>query len=142
MEASLEKKDLENGKHAETTQVQQPEYDHQEGEVAEAKRAYDIRSSSAFFRGLHNAEAWMDRKFGVETRGIDRIPEDKKQPPSTWNIFLMWWSLNVHVGVIPLGILGPTFGLTLKQSVASSIIGIVLGALTTSYTGTLGPKVP
>jgi purine-cytosine permease-like protein len=59
----------------------------------------------------------------------------------SWSqIFLLWWSLNVHVGVIPLGILGPEFGLSLKQSVAASIVGTVLGALCTSFTGTLGPK--
>lgn len=46
----------------------------------------------------------------------------------------------MHAGIAPLGILGPEFGLSLKQSVAASVIGIVLGALCTAYTGTLGPK--
>jgi purine-cytosine permease-like protein len=52
----------------------------------------------------------------------------------------MWWSLNVHVGIVPLGLLGPEFGLSLNQTVAASIIGTLLGALCTAYTGTLGPK--
>ena len=39
-----------------------------------------------------------------------------------------------------LGILAPEFGLSFKQSVAASVIGIILGALCTAYTGTLGPK--
>jgi len=52
----------------------------------------------------------------------------------------MWWSLNIHVGVIPLGILGPEFGLSLRQSIAASVIGTALGALCTGFTGTLGPK--
>ena len=52
----------------------------------------------------------------------------------------MWWSLNVHVGVIPLGILGAEFGLSFRQNVAASIIGTLLGAICTGFTGTLGPK--
>jgi purine-cytosine permease-like protein len=52
----------------------------------------------------------------------------------------MWWSLNIHVGVVPLGILGPEFGLSLNQTIAASIVGTLLGALCTAYTGTLGPK--
>lgn len=52
----------------------------------------------------------------------------------------MWWSLNVHVGVVPLGILGPEFGLSLGQSIAASVVGTALGALCTSFTGSLGPK--
>lgn len=52
----------------------------------------------------------------------------------------MWCSLNIHVGVIPLGILGPEFGLSLGQSIAASVVGTLLGALCTSFTGTLGPK--
>jgi purine-cytosine permease-like protein len=42
--------------------------------------------------------------------------------------------------VIPLGILGPEFGLSLQQTIAASVVGTLLGALCTAYTGTLGPK--
>jgi purine-cytosine permease-like protein len=52
----------------------------------------------------------------------------------------MWWSLNVHVGVIPLGILGPEFGLSLKATIAASIVGNLLGALCTAFVATLSPK--
>jgi purine-cytosine permease-like protein len=100
----------------------------------------------------------LDEKMGVESQGIDRVAEEKKEPPSIWNvslivhqslrisplilvqIFLMWWSLNVHVGVVPLGILGPEFGLSLNQTIAATIAGTLLGSLCTAYTGTLGPK--
>jgi purine-cytosine permease-like protein len=53
---------------------------------------------------------------------------------------LLWWSLNVHVGVIPLGVLGPEFGLSLRQSIAAGIVGTMLGAFCTASTGTLSPK--
>jgi NCS1 nucleoside transporter family len=132
-----EKTDIEAGKSLEPAS---PQLDVDHGQVAEVKQVHDIQNRFAVLQALHKGEAWMDRKLGVETQGIDRIPEEQKQPPSIWNIFLMWWSLNVHVGVIPLGLLGPEFGLSLRQSIAASITGIVLGAMTTSYTGTLGPK--
>lgn len=110
------------------------------GTVEEVKRAHELQRRVKVFRYLREGEEWLDRKMGVELQGIDRIPEEKRKPPSIWNIFLMWWSLNIHVGVIPLGILGPEFGLSLGQTLAASIVGIAMGALCTAYTGTLGPK--
>lgn len=79
--------------------------------------------------------------LGIETRGIDRIPEEEKQPPSLLNAFLLWWSLNVHIGVVPLGLLGAEFGLDLKQSISAAVAGTMVGALCTAFTGTIGPKV-
>jgi NCS1 nucleoside transporter family len=104
-----------------------------------AKTAH-IQHALAPFRYLNQTELWLDRKLGIETQGIDRIPEDQKHPPSIWNTFLMWWSMTCHVGTIPLGVLGPEFGLTLGDSAAAIVVGTFLGALCTSYTGTLGPK--
>lgn len=109
--------------------------------AAEIHRTIQIQSSIGVLRVLRRAEEWIDSKVGIELRGIDRIPEEEKQPPSQWNIFLLWWSLNVHVGVLPLGVLGPAFGLSLKASIAASVLGTALGALCTAFTGTLGPKV-
>src|ERR1700761_229404 len=93
-----------------------------EGNVEEIKRAREIQSSNVVLRKLKQGEAWMDEKMGGETQGIDRVLEENKDPPSILNvimstplkkthllifmqIFLLWWSLNVHVGVVPLGIL-------------------------------------
>jgi hypothetical protein len=109
-----------------------------EEEVVVARR---IQHSFAPFRYLSKSEAWLDEKMGVETQGIDRIPEDQKQPPSVWNIFLIWFSMTLHVGTLPIGFLGPQFGLTLNQSVAAIVVGTFAGALCTGYCGTLGPKV-
>jgi cytosine/uracil/thiamine/allantoin permease len=109
-----------------------------EEEVVIARK---IQHSFAPFRYMSKGEAWLDEKMGVETQGIDRIPEDQKQPPSMWNIFLIWFSMTLHVGTLPIGFLGPEFGLTLNQSVAAIVSGTFLGALCTGYCGTLGPKV-
>ncbi|KAF2099874.1 hypothetical protein NA57DRAFT_65737 [Rhizodiscina lignyota] len=118
------------------------QFDRSQGSSAfdEIARARELQQSKNVLRMMRRGEEWLDEKMGVETRGIDRIPEEEKKPPSMLNIFLIWWSLNIHVGVIPLGILGPEFGLSLNQSIAASIVGIVTGSLTTAFTGTLGPK--
>lgn len=137
---SIEKRDLESGPPTPEGNIQS---DVEAGQtiVLSADRVHKLQARWAVLRYLNAFESWLDRKLGVETQGVDRIPEEEKRPPSVWNIFLMWWSLNIHVGVLPLGLLGPEFGLSLKQSIAASIIGIILGALMTATTGTLGPKV-
>ncbi|KAL9084883.1 MAG: hypothetical protein Q9165_007836 [Trypethelium subeluteriae] len=102
--------------------------------------ARELQHRNTILHKLRQGEEWLDAKMGIETRGIDRIPDEERRPPSIWNVFFLWWSLNMHVGVLPLGILGPEFGLSLNQSVAASVVGIILGSLCTAYTGTLGPK--
>jgi NCS1 nucleoside transporter family len=124
-----------------TSESVEPEVRH--GSVTpafEVAKARHIQSSFPPLRFLSRGEEWLDEKMGIETQGIDRIPEDQKRPPSKLNIFLMWWSMTCHVGTLPLGVLGPEFGLTLGQSAAAIVVGTFLGALCTAYTGTLGPK--
>ncbi|MCJ1317890.1 hypothetical protein MMC15_003217 [Xylographa vitiligo] len=91
--------------------------------TAEVARVRDIQQQNRVVRSMRHAEEWLDSKMGIELQGIDRIPEEEKRPPHLINIFLLWWSLNVHVGVVPLGLLGPQFGLTLGQSVGASFLG-------------------
>ncbi|TQS34445.1 hypothetical protein Golomagni_05172 [Golovinomyces magnicellulatus] len=97
-------------------------------------------SQTRIVGNLQRAEAWLDKKMGIETQGIDRIHEENKVPPSVWNMFLIWWSLSCHVGGLPVGMLGYEFGLTFYQSASSSLIGMFFGALCTASCATLGPK--
>ena len=107
----------------------------------EIARARQIQNSFAPLRYMRRWEEWLDEKLGIETQGIDRIPEEDKRPPSIINSFFMWWSMICNVGKLPIGFVGPGFGLSLNQSVAAIVVGTFLGALCTGYTGTLGPKV-
>lgn len=100
----------------------------------------ELQNRYGFLRQLRKGEEKLDRFVGIETQGIDRVADEDKQPPSIWNIFWLWWSLNIHVGVITLGVLGAEFGLSLKQNVAATVVGNLLGALCTAYDGTLSPK--
>jgi hypothetical protein len=113
----------------------------EESGTAEEILARKLQQEKGFLRALRRGEDWLDEKMGIETQGIDRIKEEDKKPPSIINVFFLWWSLTCHVGTIPIGLLGPEFGLSLGQSVAAIVVGTMLGALCTSYTGTLGPKV-
>lgn len=106
----------------------------------EVIRARQIQSGLAPFRWLSQGEQWLDSKLGIETRGIDRIPEEEKRPPSILNVFLMWWGATCHVGTVPIGALGPAFGLPLGESIAAIVVGTWLGALCPAFCGTLGPK--
>ena len=107
----------------------------------EIERARTIQTTIGPLRVLRQSEIWLDSKLGIETQGIDRIPEENKRPPSIINIFLLWWSMTLHVGTLPIGFLGPVFGLSLNQSAAAIVVGTILGALCPGFTGTLGPKV-
>lgn len=109
--------------------------------VDEIARARQIQNSFGPFRVMRHGEEWLDAKMGIETQGIDRIPEEEKRPPSTINVFFLWFSMTCHVGTLPIGVLGPEMGLSLGQSVAAIVVGTFLGALCTAFTGTLGPKV-
>lgn len=112
-----------------------------ESGTAEEILARKLQQEKGFLRSLRRGEEWLDEKMGIETQGIDRIKEEDKRPPSIINVFFLWWSLTCHVGTLPIGVLGPEFGLSLGQSVAAIVVGTMLGALCTAYTGTLGPKV-
>ncbi|KAL9619705.1 MAG: hypothetical protein Q9160_005725 [Pyrenula sp. 1 TL-2023] len=106
-------------------------------EIATTRR---IQQHTGALRYLRRGEEWLDEKMGIELQGIDRIPEVEKRPPSIINVFLMWFSMTCHVGTVPIGVLGPEFGLSLNLSIAAVVVGTVIGALLPAYTGTLGPK--
>lgn len=48
-----------------------------------------LRDSNVVLRNLRRAEVWMDRKFGVEAIGVDRISDDQRQPPRIINVCQM-----------------------------------------------------
>lgn len=118
-----------------------PEYNETVLESSSKTRARELREKGGILSTLCRGEDWLDEKMGIETQGIDRIREEDKQPPSILNVFLMWFSMTCHVGTVPIGMLGPEWGLSLNQAIAGCVIGTVLGAMCVGYCGTLGPKV-
>jgi hypothetical protein len=77
--SDIEKHDIETSKG--------PAADHDaEVGTVEAVKARRLQNESTFFRKLRFGEEWLDAKMGIEMQGIDRIPDEEKQPPSTWNV--------------------------------------------------------
>lgn len=132
--------DLESNKTGVVVNEKEAGQDSTTTPAGEIIRAWHIQSTVTPFRQLNQVEQWLDTKLSIETQGIDRIPEDKKQPPSILNIFLLWWGATCHIGTVPIGVLGPTFGLPLGESIAAIVVGTWLGALCPAFCGTLGPK--
>jgi hypothetical protein len=85
-----EKKDLESAPAYTTTTVAEV------GSV-EAVKARDLQSRYAFFRGMRKGEEWLDAKMGIESTGVDRIPEEDKEPPSIWNVCLSYPSFRKRI---------------------------------------------
>ncbi|KAF2120269.1 putative NCS family nucleoside transporter [Lophiotrema nucula] len=98
----------------------------------------ELRERVPLLRKLKAAEAWLDKKFGIETTGADRIPEDQRRPPSILNMIFLWFSMQVTPGLITLGLLGPLFGLSVNESIIVSIFGTVIGSVIPAFTATLG----
>jgi hypothetical protein len=80
--AEYEKHDIEAAKGPTTENTTEIEV----GTVEEIKRTKELQNSSAVLRKLRAGEEWLDAKMGIELQGVDRIPEDQKQPPSIWNV--------------------------------------------------------
>jgi hypothetical protein len=63
-----------------------PGADYGRGEL----QVIEIRSRNSILRRLKSAEEWLDKKFGVETTGANRILEDQRRPPSIFNVSLLF----------------------------------------------------
>lgn len=97
---SLNTKDVDLEKEP-SSQMASNEPDIRRGSVTpalEVAKARHIQNALAPLRFLSQCEIWLDEKMGIETQGIDRIPEEDKRPPHLINTFLMWWSMTCHVG--------------------------------------------
>ena len=75
LEASFDAKDTSGEK-----------FDIDVGSINEVNRTRELQNKISIFRHLRKGEEWLDKKMGVETQGIDRIPEEQKNPPSLWNV--------------------------------------------------------
>ncbi|OLL23511.1 Purine-cytosine permease fcyB [Neolecta irregularis DAH-3] len=53
----------------------------------------------------------------VETRGIERVLPEDRTDTSLWHIVAVWWSANIGISTMSVGILGPAvFRLSLRQT--------------------------
>jgi len=78
---------------------------------------------------------------GIESRGIERVPADKRTHIRIFDNFTMWLSANLVLSTMALGALAiPVFGLGFWQAVGVIIVFNILGVLPVAFFSTLGPR--
>lgn len=81
---------------------------------------------------------------GVESRGIEPVPLDERQPvtPSTsLHMLLMWFSMTLATNNIIVGSMGTlVLGLSFKDAAICAVFGNMVGAMTVGYMSTWGPR--
>ena len=80
-------------------------------------------------------------RFGVEARGIERVPEDERTDKSTLKVGTMWLAANMVVSSFAIGVLAiPVFALGFVDSVLTIFFINFLGVIPVAFFSTLGPK--
>ena len=80
-------------------------------------------------------------RFGVEARGIERVPADERTDKTTWKVGTMWCAANMVVSSFAIGVLAvPLFGLGFADSVLTILFINMLGVMPVCFFSTFGPK--
>ncbi|KIW16056.1 hypothetical protein PV08_06107 [Exophiala spinifera] len=86
----------------------------------------------------------LERLLGVETRGIERVPESDRPAQASLadfvQIMLIWFSANLTLNNLALGLLGPlVYYVGLKDAMLIGAFGSIAGSIPTAYISTFGP---
>ncbi|KAF9869599.1 NCS1 nucleoside transporter [Colletotrichum karsti] len=80
-------------------------------------------------------------KFGVEQRGIERVPEDERINDTIANVGTLWCSANMVVSSFAIGVLAiPVFNLGFLDTALTIIFINALGIMPVCFFSTFGPK--
>ncbi|KAI0912805.1 purine-cytosine permease [Ustulina deusta] len=80
-------------------------------------------------------------KFGVEQRGIERVPNDERTDSSLSQIGTLWLSANMVVSSFAIGVLAiPVFNLGFVDSALTIIFVNILGVVPVCFFSTFGAK--
>ncbi|KAI1378694.1 purine-cytosine permease [Hypoxylon crocopeplum] len=80
-------------------------------------------------------------KFGVEQRGIERVPSDERTDSSMLQVGTLWFSANMVVSSFAIGALAlPVFGLGFLDSALTIIFINLLGIMPVCFFSTFGPR--
>ena len=75
---------------------------------------------------------------GIETRSIDWIP-DSERHGKVWHQAPLWFLGNFQYFTIPIGFIGPAFGLSLAWTIVAGTAGILVGTMFMALHATQGP---
>ncbi len=80
-------------------------------------------------------------KFGVEQRGIERVPSDERSTAPISQVGTMWFSANLVVSSFAIGALAyPVFYLGFIDTILIIFFVNLLGVLPVSFFSTFGPR--
>ncbi|RYC59052.1 hypothetical protein CHU98_g7170 [Xylaria longipes] len=124
------------------TQNDRPNYavagelqDPEKGDISDVAEDSQIPSS-----GLRTTVLKYLSAGSVELRGVLPVPLEERTSTRYSSYFSIWFCMNVNVLAITFGMLGPTYGLGLRDSALVIIFFCLLTAAIPAYLGTLGPK--
>ncbi|KAL9618912.1 MAG: hypothetical protein Q9160_006437 [Pyrenula sp. 1 TL-2023] len=79
-------------------------------------------------------------RFGVEQRGIERVPEDERTDKSVFKVGTMWCAANMVISSFAIGVLAiPVFNLGFVDGLLTIFFINFLGVLPVCFFSTLGP---
>jgi len=110
----------------------------EEHAVTSAPSSTDISKLPWFKRW----NARIESLAGFEARGLARVHESERHPPSNMGLLqmlLLWFSANLTINNLAVTLTGPLlFGLGFVDCALCAIFGVTLGALSTAYMATWG----
>ncbi|GFZ47063.1 hypothetical protein JCM24511_04805 [Saitozyma sp. JCM 24511] len=99
-----------------------------------------VPRTKGVFAPLWKAMSWFDR-FGVEARGIERVPEDDRPHTSWWDNGTLWFSVNACVGTFGVGYLGNLYwDMGLRDSALTIVFFNLLSCAPVAYMSTFGKE--
>ncbi|ORX41128.1 cytosine-purine permease [Kockovaella imperatae] len=82
----------------------------------------------------------LERKLGIESRGIERVPESARPDKHLWGNTMIWLSANTVLPTFGIGILGPLlFYMGLGDSMLTILFFNLVTACIPAYMSTFGP---
>ncbi|KAJ3560030.1 hypothetical protein NPX13_g9450 [Xylaria arbuscula] len=111
------------------------------GTDIEAGQTDDIHDIPTEGKSLYAKLQAFAGKYGVEQRGIERVPEDERTDSSMSQVGTLWLSANMVVSSFAIGVLAvPVFNLGYVDSALTIIFGNILGVLPVCFFSTFGAK--
>ena len=88
--------------------------------------------------GVTDVQAERRGITGIEVRSIDWVPETERHG-KLWHQLPLWFLGNFQYFTIPIGFIGPSFGLSLWWTIVGGTAGILIGTVFMAFHATQGP---
>jgi nucleobase:cation symporter-1, NCS1 family len=106
------------------------------GDISDSERGGGMAAESRTESPVEELERGLLSQ--IEVHSIDWIP-DPERHGKNWQQTMLWFLGNFQYFTIPIGFVGPLFGLSLGWSILAGVLGIGLGTLFMAFHATQGP---